>query len=234
MKKKALITGGTRGIGYAVAERLIADGVNVSVTGTSVDGTGPEGSRYICSDFTNEDSLKELVDYISNNKIDILVNNAGINKIGKFSEIDVKDFDNIIRVNLRIPFMLCQAAIPFMQSNGWGRIVNITSIFGHITKEFRAPYSSSKFGLDGMTAALAAEVSQDGILANCIAPGFVDTDLTRNILGKDGILELKNRIPIKRLAKVEEIASSVAWLVSNENTYMAGQNIIIDGGFSRV
>jgi len=121
-----------------------------------------------------------------------------------------------------------------MKKNNWGRIVNITSIFSNISKEYRASYSSSKFGLDGMTAALAAELSEEGILANSVGPGFVDTELTRSILGNDGISELKDCIPMKRLGQVEEIASLISWLVSNENTYMSGQNLMIDGGFSRV
>ena len=121
-----------------------------------------------------------------------------------------------------------------MKKKGWGRIVNMTSIFGNITKEYRAPYSTSKFGLDGMTAALAAEVAEMGILANSVGPGFIDTELTRNVLGKKGIEELRDRIPIKRLGQANEIASLVSWLVSNENSYMSGQNLMIDGGFSRV
>jgi len=112
--------------------------------------------------------------------------------------------------------------------------VNITSIFGHITKEYRAPYSTSKFGLDGMTAALSAEVAEFGILANCVGPGFIDTELTRTVLGEKGMNELRKRIPIKRLGKPEEVAKLVLWLVSAENTYLTGQNIMIDGGFSRV
>jgi NAD(P)-dependent dehydrogenase (short-subunit alcohol dehydrogenase family) len=124
--------------------------------------------------------------------------------------------------------------IPGMRSRGWGRIVNLSSILGKVSKEFRAAYSTSKFGLDGMTAALAAEVAADGILANCVAPGFIDTDLTRSILGEQGIAELVSRIPIKRLGTPEEIAAFVVWLAGPENTYLSGQNIAIDGGFTRV
>ena len=178
--------------------------------------------------------MSKFIDYLKKQDVDIVVNNAGINKIGKFSSIDINDFDNILRVNLRTPFQICQAVIPYMEKQGWGRIVNLTSIFGNITKEYRASYSSSKFGLDGMTAALAAEVSEKGILANSVGPGFIDTDMTRNVLGESGITELKGRIPMKRLGQVEEIASLVSWLVSDENTYMSGQNLMIDGGFSRV
>ena len=139
-----------------------------------------------------------------------------------------------MRVNLRTPFQLCQAVIPNMKNNNWGRIVNLTSIFGNITKEYRASYSSSKFGLDGMTAALSAEVSEFGILANSVGPGFIDTDLTRNVLGDKGIAKIQKSIPMKRLGRVDEIASLVSWLVSEENTYISGQNLMIDGGFSRV
>jgi 3-oxoacyl-[acyl-carrier protein] reductase len=121
-----------------------------------------------------------------------------------------------------------------MKINKWGRIVNISSIWGSISKEYRSAYSSSKFGLDGMTASLAAEVSSMGILANSVSPGFIDTDLTRQILGEKGIDEIQANIPIKRLGKPHEIASFVSWLVSNENSYISGQNIMIDGGFTRV
>ena len=157
-----------------------------------------------------------------------------INKIGEFANIDIDDFDRILKVNLRTPFLLCQAVIPHMKGNSWGRIVNITSIFGNVTKEYRASYSSSKFGLDGMTVALASEVSGMGILANSVGPGFIDTDLTRSVLGEKGIAEVQRQIPIKRLGQVNEIASLVSWLVSNENSYISGQNIMIDGGFTRV
>lgn len=233
-KFKAVVTGGTRGIGYSIAERLLKDGLDVIVTGTNKVADFPDGASYQQVDFLDDVSTNNFIDMLKQGKIDILVNNAGINKIGKFSEIDIDDFDNIIRVNLRTPFLLCQAVLPYMKTNSWGRIVNITSIFGNITKEFRAPYSSSKFGLDGMTAALSAEVSENGILANCVGPGFIDTDMTRTVLGEKGMMELESRIPMKRLGNVKEVASFVAWLVSADNTYLTGQNLMIDGGFSRV
>jgi len=230
----AVVTGATRGIGYAIAERLLSDGYEVIVTGTRSNSRGPEGSLYQQVDFLDDQSTLNFLNFLKIQQVDILVNNAGINKIGKFASIDIDDFDKILHVNLRAPFQLIQSVLPYMQKMKWGRIVNLTSIFGNITKEYRASYSSSKFGLDGMTAALAAEVSQFGILANSVGPGIIDTELTRNILGEDGISELKNRIPMKRLGNVTEIASLVSWLVSKENTYMSGQNLMIDGGFSRV
>ena len=227
VKYKALITGGTRGIGYAIAERLVKDGFNVLVTGTTEDGKGPEGSEYYQVDFQEDISTEMFLNFISKSNIDILVNNAGINKIGEFSGIAVDDFDKILKVNLRAPFLICQKVIPYMKESGWGRIINITSIFGHITKEYSAAYSASKFGLDGMTAALSAELSEFGIMANSVGPGFIDTELTRNVLGDEGINELRERIPMKRLGSVNEIASAVSWLVSEENSYLTGQNIKI-------
>ena len=144
------------------------------------------------------------------------------------------DFLSIQQVNVFAPFLLCQAAIPAMRRKGWGRIVNVSSIWGKISKEHRASYSTSKFAIDGMTLALAAEHSADGIIANSIAPGFVDTELTRRVLGETGIQSLVATVPARRLGQVDEIACLVLWLASEENTYLAGQNISIDGGFSRV
>lgn len=233
-KYRAVVTGATRGIGYAIAERLVRDGLEVITTGTKEGSPHPTGTKYYAVDFLDDDSVCGFVEYLKKTEIDILVNNAGVNKIGEFSTIPIEDFDRILKVNLRTPFQLCQAVIPNMKSNNWGRIVNLTSIFGSITKEYRAPYSSSKFGLDGMTAALAAEVSRQGILANSVAPGFIDTDLTRRVLGDEGISRLRGQIPINRLGQVDEVASLISWLVSDENTYISGQNLIIDGGFSRV
>jgi len=234
MKRQAVVTGATRGIGYAIAERLLKDGLDVIVTGTKNDAEYPLGAKYYQVDFLNDSSVKDFIEHLKQKPIDILINNAGINKISEFDKIDATDFDNIQKVNLKTPFLLCQAVIPYMKKNNWGRIVNITSIWGNVTKEYRASYSSSKFALDGMTVALAAEVASMGILANSVAPGFIDTDLTQKVLGDKGIKEIKNIIPIKRLGKPTEVASFISFLVSEENTYISGQNIMIDGGFSRV
>ena len=230
----AVVTGGSRGIGYSIAERLINDGMNVIVTGTSKKSDYPDGVKYYAVDFHDNDALLNFASYLKEQKVDILVNNAGVNKIDEFLNVNINDFDNIHNINLRAPFLLCQAVIPNMKENGWGRIVNISSIWGKISKESRASYSASKFGLDGMTVALASEVAEMGILANSVGPGFIDTDLTRKVLGNIEIEKIKSKIPIKRLGEATEIAAFVSWLVSEENTYITGQNIMIDGGFSRV
>ena len=232
--RRALVTGSTRGIGLEIAKRLLKDGLDVISTGTQKFNSNLPETEYYQVDFADDSSFKKFVNYIKKAKIDILINNVGINKISKFAEINIDDFDKIYQVNLRAPFILCQTVIPNMKAKKWGRIINISSIFGHISKEYRASYSSSKFGLNGMTIALSAELSEFGILANCVGPGFIDTELTRNILGDEGIKNLKERIPIKRLGNAVEVASLVSFLASEENTYLTGQNLLIDGGFSSV
>ncbi len=232
--KRALVTGGTRGIGYAIAERLRDDGAEVYVTGTGPDGKGPKRTAYWQVDFTDQASTAAFAETISTRGIDVLVNNAGINKVSPFTEIDPEDFRRVQKVNVEAPFILARAVVGGMVQRGWGRIVTIASIWGNISKAGRAPYSTSKFAVDGMTAALAAEVAGAGVLCNCVSPGFIDTDLTRQVLGDDGIAELVAQVPARRLGQPQEIAALVAWLSGPENSYISGQNILIDGGFTRV
>ena len=231
---RVLVTGGTRGIGYAIANAFLEQGAEVHITGTAEKGHGPSNSIYHSSDFTRTGSLENLCDSLKNLGINVLINNAGINKTGAFAELSPEDFISIQQVNLYSAFRLIQAVLPGMMSKSWGRIVNITSIFSIVSKEFRAPYSASKFGIDGMTASLAAEVAELGILVNSVAPGFIDTELTRKVLGEDGMRELIAKVPIRRMGKPEEVARLVLWLASHENTFVSAQNIAIDGGFTRV
>jgi 3-oxoacyl-[acyl-carrier protein] reductase len=231
--KTVFISGATRGIGQAIAIALKLRGAKVVGSGTSIDQPLEYLDEYIQADFSDINQIRSCADRLKFVKPDILINNAGINVISPFCEIIPQDFLRIHQVNVFAPFSLCQAVIPGMRERGWGRIVNISSIWGKISKEFRACYSASKFALDGMTLALAAECSAENILANCIAPGFTDTELTRGILDANQIRKLELDIPLKRMANVDEIASFVVWLASPENTYITGQNIAVDGGFSR-
>lgn len=231
---KALVTGGTRGIGLAIVERLLAKGAQVITTGTKESARVPGNAEYRRVQFGDPTASREFAEDIKTLEIDILINNAGINKINEFEKITPDEFEIVQEVNLRAPLYLCQAVIPSMKKKNWGRIVNITSIFGKVSKEYRASYSASKFALDGMTVALAAEVARYGILANCVAPGVIDTELTRRVLGDKGIAEIVSHIPAGRLGTPGEIAAFVVWLAGPENTYISGQNIAIDGGFTRV
>ena len=234
-EKKVFVTGASRGIGKAIAKAYREEGAWVIGTSTSIDNKNDDICQEWCvADFTDVSQSNACVEFLKQAKPDILINNAGINKISPFAEICPADFSQIQQVNVFAPFLLCQAAIPSMKQKRWGRIVNISSIWGKISKEYRASYSCSKFALDGMTLALTAEHAVDGIIANSIAPGFIDTELTHKVLGEKGVKELTSLVPAKRLGHVDEIARFVLWLSSEDNTYVAGQNISIDGGFSRV
>ena len=232
--KLAVVTGGTRGIGHAIAHALNQAGADVIVTGTKLTSSLSFDHQYYAVDFSSEQSTQKFATYISEQQPDILINNAGINIINSFAEVKLDDFNSIYQVNVVAPFLLCRAVISGMRAKNWGRIVNVSSILGKVGKAGRASYSASKFAIDGMTAALAAEVAPYGILANCVAPGFIETDLTKQILGEKNMADIVKQIPAGRLGQPKDIASFVLWSVSLENTYISGQNIAIDGGFTRV
>ena len=231
--KNVLVTGGLGGIGTSIMNCFKEQKANVYITGTKRNKL-VTGINYIKCDFDNSKEFEIFLSSIKELEIDILVNNAAINKIDKFQNIKKEDFIKIHKVNTFAPFRITQEVLHNMKKRKWGRIVNISSIFGNISKEYRASYSSSKFALDGLTAALSAEVAKNGILVNTVSPGFIKTDLTQKILGSDGIKKMSSLVPIGRLGRPVEIAKFIIWLCSDENSYISGQNLIIDGGFSRV
>lgn len=233
--KKVFVTGASRGIGHEIAKSFRAEGAWVIGTRTGRNTDGEDAcNEWHEADFSDRGQIERCAEFLAGAGADILVNNAGFNRNAPFTQIEPADFLAIQQVNVFAPFMLCRAAIPAMKARNWGRIVNVSSIWGKISMAHRASYSASKFALDGLTVALAAEHAADGIMANSIAPGFIDTDLTRRMLGDDGIRALTAKVPAQRLGKVEEIARLVLWLSSDDNSFIAGQNIAIDGGFTRV
>ena len=232
--RTAVVTGGTRGIGFAIAARLCDDGADVQVTGTKPGGAGPDGTSYHAVDFTKDDAVGAFAEELAELAPDILINNAGLNRNAPFAEIDLADFDSIHRINLRTPIALMQAVLPSMRRNGWGRVINIGSIWSKLARPERASYAASKFGLDGVTAAAAAEAAADGVMINMVSPGIIDTELTRFTVNSEKLKTLLADVPAGRLGQPEEIAAFVAWLAGPENTFVSGQNVAIDGGFTRV
>tara|TARA_B100000963_G_C22615205_1_gene666979 strand:+ start:653 stop:1369 length:717 start_codon:yes stop_codon:yes gene_type:complete len=234
-KKVVFVTGASRGIGKAIAKEFKKNSAYVIGTYTG----NSKSKKLNCDewykfDFTKKEHILECKKLIIKIKPNILVNNAGINIKKSFENINEKDFLNIHQVNVLAPMMLCQSAIKVMKKNKWGRIINIASIWSKISKEQRGSYSASKFALDGLTLSIAAEYSKYNILANCISPGFINTDLTKQILSHSERKAISKTIPIKRMGESDEIAKFVLWLSSEQNTYISGQNIAIDGGFTRV
>ncbi len=163
--------------------------------------------------------------------LDALVNVAGINVLGRLEELDDYMVEKMCRTNLFSPLQLIRGVAAGMKRRKGGRIVNFSSIWGMRSKEFRTLYSMTKFGLTGVTRALARELGPDGILVNAVAPGYVDTEMTRTNIPPEERTRLCEDIPLRRLAEPIEIAKLVKFLISEENTYITGQSIVIDGGF---
>lgn len=236
----ALVTGATRGIGKQIADDLGRLGAELILTGTNPDEIANLNRACYCQnpprrwyavDFANAESVKMFLREIETyNRIDICINNAGINRINSIDKIQEEDWQDIMHVNLDGPFLITRSVSRIMMKHGYGRIVNIGSIFGAISKEKRAAYSVTKFGLRGLTAATSLDLAKYNILVNTVSPGFVSTDLTRLILGEKGMQEMAEMVPLGRLASPDEISRVVLFMVSDFNTYMTGQNIIVDGG----
>lgn len=232
MTKKILVTGATRGIGQAIAKKFKDNQYYVIGTGQNKIDLPNYLDEYWVANFSDQNEVEIICHAIQETSIDVLINNAGINIINDFCSINPQDFLKVQQVNLYAPFRLSQSVLPYMLSSGWGRIVNISSVWGKTSKKGRASYSASKFGIDGMTVAMSSEFASKGILCNCVSPGFIDTDMTWNNLGKAGVEKMLENVPINRLAKVEEVAELIFMLGTEKNTYISGQNIAIDGGFT--
>ncbi len=239
--QKVLITGGSRGIGKEIALAFLnSKKCYVVITGQSEKT--PEWAQKLIDNSYNLEYLQlNFLDANWNlilgnilNKydgFDVCINNAGINSIHHITEFPVEKIEQILMVNLQVPIILTGMVAKKMIKKGYGRIINIASVFGVISKEKRSAYTASKSGLIGLTKTMALELAKHNILVNALSPGFIKTDLTKEVLGKEGITEMQKRIPLNRLGQPEEIAKYVLFFASRQNTYMTGQNVIIDGGF---
>jgi NAD(P)-dependent dehydrogenase (short-subunit alcohol dehydrogenase family) len=221
-KRTALVTGGSRGIGAAIVDELRASGIQVLAPTRQVLDLSDANSI--------EQYIQSLVD--EERSIDILVNNAGINFVNPLEKISSDIWQAMLQVNVTAPLRLTQAIAPQMGRRAWGRIVNISSIFGIVTRAHRAAYSTTKAGLAGLTRTLAVELGCDNVLVNCVAPGYVGTELTRQNNSDEELERIAETIPLGRLAEPSEIAKFVAFLCSEENTYITGQVLVADGGFT--
>jgi 3-oxoacyl-[acyl-carrier protein] reductase len=242
--KKALVTGGTAGIGREIAVAFVKQGADVAIFGTNEERSARvlqemEGARLtpqqrfdsFIVDVSNKASVDKVVQELlaAWSHIDILVNNAGITRDGLLMRMSEEDWDQVIDINLKSVYNLCQALVrPMLKAKG-GKIINISSIVGLTGNAGQANYAASKSGMIGFTKALAQELAKRGICVNCIAPGFIQTAMT-DVLTEEQKGEILKKIPMGRVGNPQDIANAAVFLASNLSDYVTGQVLTVDGG----
>lgn len=244
MKKIALVTGASRGIGASIAVELSKQGFFTIGTATSSQGAeiieknflnhNLEGKGYVLN-VNDNTSIADLISTISNNHgdIDVLVNNAGITKDTLLMRMSDDDWDSVIQTNLKSVYKLSQAVLKPMMKKRSGRIINISSVVGHMGNAGQVNYAATKAGIAGFTKSLAQELGSRNITVNCVAPGFIDTDMTKG-LNDEHKEKLISLIPLSRLGNPEDVAKAVCFLASDDSSYITGETIHVNGGMLMV
>jgi 3-oxoacyl-[acyl-carrier protein] reductase len=234
----ALVTGATRGIGAAIAERLARDGARVIGTATTAEGAArisaslaAQGGRGVVLDVVKPESIEAVLDDVEAKEgaVGILCNNAGITRDTLLLRMKEEDWDAVLDTNLASVFRLSKAVLRGMMKARKGRIVSITSVVGLTGNPGQANYAAAKAGILGFTKSLAREVGSRGITVNAIAPGFIDTDMTR-ALAEAQRAALNAQIPLGRLGQPSDVAAAVAFLCSPDGAYITGETLHVNGG----
>ena len=239
--KCALVTGASGGIGGAIARALHGQGASVALSGTRVQALQDlalelgGGAHVIPADLSDADAAEALAGQAADamGRIDILVNNAGKTRDNLLLRMKDEEWEDVLELNLTSAFRLTRAALKGMMKNRWGRIISITSVVGATGNPGQANYAASKAGLAGMTKSIALEIASRGITVNCIAPGFILTAMTEGLTEaqKETLL---SAIPARRLGEVEDVASGVVYLASEEASYVTGQTLHVNGGTTMI
>lgn len=241
-RRVAFVTGASRGIGRAIAERLARDGRHVVLASrsagplndlkASIEANG--GSAGVCEvDVSDGAALASAIESVAKEmgRLDILVNNAGITRDNLILRMSDGEFDEVINTNLRSAFVACRAAARPMMKGRFGRIVSIASTSGLVGNAGQANYAASKAALVGLMRTVARELGTKGVTANVVAPGFIETDMTRD-LPAPVVEHIKGLLAVKELGKPEDIASAVSYVTSDGAGYLTGQVITVDGGMT--
>jgi 3-oxoacyl-[acyl-carrier protein] reductase len=236
-----LVTGASRGIGAKIADDFSECGASLVVTSSNIEGEMDlmqrygKSTRFFAVDFRDSKSTDQFLTSIRQiDRIDVCVNNAGTSRHETIEGTTEEDWDITSDVNLKAPFLVSKAVAEVMKRNSYGRIVNISSIWGHVTMKGRSAYTAAKFGLRGLTLSSAVDLASYNILVNAVSPGFTLTDMVKKNYSAEQLKAVVDRVPLGRAAEPEDISRAVLFLASRLNTFTTGQCLVVDGGYSIV